>query len=183
MRRFKPFSAEQKQSIQQWLAPDKFNLILHPKTRGQHTEWSPQHFAELIKLLSREQFHILVTGSAIEGDQVRESMLSPFPHVVDVCGKISLDELITLIAHVNGVVCASTGPVHLAAAFGIHTLGLYAPIKPFDAGRWGPVGVAAEVLCVAKNCEACRYTPRCLCIDEITPAQVFEKIKCWYNSQ
>jgi len=165
------------------LDSQKFNLILHPKTRGEHIEWPAKQFAQLIRLLSAEKFNIFVTGSMEEGDKVRADMITPFPHVHDLCGKVSLADLIQLIAHADGMICASTGPVHLAANFGIHTLGLYAPIKPFDSGRWGPVGKNAEVLCIDKSCEDCRHIKQCHCIAEISPLEVLAVVQRWGRSQ
>ncbi|MGA2655198.1 MAG: glycosyltransferase family 9 protein [Gammaproteobacteria bacterium] len=179
LRHFKPLPKSTE--IQALLDPQRFNLILHPKTRGEHIEWSPAHFAELIRLLPEDKFKIFVTGSQAEGDKVRDIMLTPFPHVVDLCGKITLSELMKLIQNIDGLVCASTGPVHVAAAFAINTLGLYAPIRPFHAGRWGPVGKHATSITIDKKCEDCRRLTACHCINEITPEQVRDVIIGWYN--
>lgn len=161
------------------LDQSKFNLILYPKTRGEHIEWPPERFAELITLLPKDKFKIFVTGSEREGDMVREKMISPFPEVVDLCGKISLNDLIQFIYYADGMICCSTGPVHLAAVFGIYTLGLYAPIKPFDASRWGPVGVKAETITIEKDCEGCRDGSRCKCVPAIKALQVLRTIMRW----
>ena len=177
LRRFKPFKLTSK--IKKLLDPKKFNLILHPKTRGEHIEWPLSDYAALIAALPQDQFHILVTGSVVEGDKIREQVLTPFSHVTDLCGKLSLEELQILIAHADGLIASSTGPVHLAAAFGIHTLGLYAPIKPFDAGRWGPVGKKAQVLSVEKNCDWCRDLRPCRCVGEISVEQVKSVVMGW----
>lgn len=177
LRSYKPF--QKTEQCLTLLHSKKFNLILHPKTRGEHIEWPLNHFAQLIKLLPSEQFEIFITGNAKEGDQVRDTIITPFSHVHDLCGKLSLAELLAFITNANGMICASTGPVHLAANLGIFTLGLYAPIKPLDASRWGPVGAKAEVLCVEKNCEDCRFACACHCIAEITPQQVQTVVLRW----
>lgn len=177
MRKFTPFEGQF--DALNLLDPNKFNLILHPLTRGRHIEWPLASFAELVKHLDKDKFNIFVTGSPAEGEEIRPFMIDPFEHVHDLCGKISLDELMMFIAKADGMVCASTGPVHLAAAFGIHTLGLYAPIKPFHAGRWGPVGPKAEVMVVDKDCEACRDGSRCQCIGLLTVAQVKKTLESW----
>lgn len=177
LRQFKPFKLSK--NVKQYLAADKFNLILHPKTRGEHIEWAPEHFAQLIERLPKERFHIIITGSAKEGKQVRDTMITPFSHVVDLCGVLTLAQLQTLIAHAGGLIAASTGPVHLAASFGIHTLGLYAPIKPFHAGRWGPVGKQAQVLCINKDCNWCRDGRPCRCINKISVDRVYHSVMQW----
>ncbi len=177
LRRFKPLTKTPR--VQSLLDPDRFNLILHPKTRCAHIEWKPEQYGELIRLLPTEKFKIFVTGSKAEGDIVREAMLAPFPHVVDLCGNTSLSELMELIQNIDGLVCASTGPVHLAAAFNVKTLGLYAPIRPFHAGRWGPVGSQASSLSLSKKCNDCRNKSFCPCIWELTPQQVCDVLLRW----
>jgi len=169
------------------LKPGKFNLILHPLTRGRHIEWPLEKFAALIRALPRDKFRIFVTGVEKEGVEIRPIMIDPFlnsedkPDLIDLTGKLSLDELMQFISKADGLICASTGPVHLAAAFGIYTLGLYAPIKPFHAGRWGPVGKKAQFLSLDKNCEACRYENTCACIGLIDVVQVKNVVTGWLN--
>lgn len=180
LRRFKPLPKTS--SALSLLDPNRFNLVLHPKTRGEHIEWKPEQFGALIRLLPQNQFKIFVTGTQIEGDKVRHAMLEPFPHVVDLCGKINLSELMQFIQNADGLICASTGPVHLAAAFGIRTLGLYAPIAPFHARRWGPVGKNATSITVDKKCDACRYSLACRCVWEISPQQVLDVVLKWHAS-
>jgi heptosyltransferase-3 len=184
MRGFKPLAQEITSHYLSLLDPIRFNLILHPKTRGQHIEWPLSNFAHLIQLLPADKFKIFITGSTAEGLQVSKELIQPFPHVVDLTGKTSLNELMHFIAAADGLIAASTGPVHLAAAFGIFTLGLYAPIRPFDAGRWGPVGTKAQVLSLNKNCNDCRYLldhPSCHCIANISPTQVLNVLLGWLN--
>ena len=182
LRAFKSGSVAEKNPFLNLLDPHRFNLILHPKTRGQHIEWSFENFSRLVELLPDEKFKIFVTGSEEEGKLIRSSLMARhFDRLNDLTGKMSLEELMTFIAKANGLIAASTGPVHLAANLGIHTLGLYAPIRPFHAGRWGPVGEKAEILCVNKNCEACRYS-QCHCINEITPEEVSAVLFRWLNS-
>ncbi len=177
LRRFNAFTKPS--NILSLIDNDRFNLILHPKTRGQHIEWPPAHFAQLIGLLPPEKFKIFVTGNEREGQQVGEEMIKPFPHVVDLTGKTSLADLLQLIAAADGLIAASTGPVHIAAVFDIHTLGLYAPIRPSHPGRWRHVGSKARVLALEQNCDGCRYTASCACVAKITPEQVLNVISEW----
>lgn len=181
LRQFKPF--KKTAACLSLLDPHRFNLILHPKTRGQHIEWSADHFARLITLLPSNQFKIFVSGSEEEGAQIRQAMVQPFPGVTDLTGKTSLEDLTQMIAAADGLIAASTGPVHLAANYGVRTLGLYAPIKPFDAGRWGPVGDQAEVLALTKNCSDCRKTGPCHCIAAISPEEVYAVLNRWQQEK
>lgn len=166
-------------ALEQLRENQKFNLVLHPLTRGRHIEWPLSHYAELIKYLDPEKFNIFVTGSEAEGQEIRPFLIQNFPEVKDLTGKLSLEELLIFLSEIDGLICSSTGPIHLAAAFGKPVLGLYAPIKPFDAGRWGPVGAKAEVLSLQKDCSDCRDGSRCRCVGLIEVAQVLKVVRGW----
>jgi heptosyltransferase-3 len=173
-------------SLKAALDQQRINLILHPKTAGQAKgyarEWPTKNFAELIRILPGEKVNIFISGSEAEGLEVRSELVEPFPHVKDITGKVSLSEFIRLIAYADGLIAASTGPVHVSAALGKHTLGLYPPMRPISAKRWGPVGRKAEFLQANKSCEACRVTYRCACMSEITPQQVAKVVMQWVDA-
>jgi heptosyltransferase III len=152
------------------ILPDqkRFNLVLHPKSRGSAREWGLDNFSELIRLLPQDRFKIFISGTAAEG-ALMESLFRDHPSVIDLTGRLSLSELIAFLARVDGLVAASTGPLHLAAALGIHALGIYPPIRPMHPGRWGPVGPRAEVFVRPGDCAACRQTADCTCMRGIAP--------------
>jgi len=156
---------------------NRFNLILHPKSKGSAREWGTENFRRLASLLPTLRFRIFITGTEAEGRQIREAgFFRDGMEVTDLTGKLELSELISFIAACDGLVAASTGPLHLAAALGRHALGIYPPIRPMHPGRWAPVGKNASFICVDKNCSKCRKTTDCACIREITPEQVAEKL-------
>jgi ADP-heptose:LPS heptosyltransferase len=166
------------ETIRPFLSGEKFNLILHTKTRGEHIEWPLSSYAALIESLPKERFNILVTGSLAERDKIAPFLIDPYPHVVDATD-LRLQDLQSLISNADGLIAASTGPVHLAANADIATLGLYAPIKPFDAGRWGPVGRKASVLSMDKPCSWCRDGRSCRCVGQIDVEQVRQTVEKW----
>ena len=150
------------------LDPKRFNLVLHPKSRGSAREWGLDNFSQLISLLPQDRFKIFISGTAAEG-ALMESLFRDFPLVTDLTGRLSLGELIAFLAKVDGLVAASTGPLHLAAALGIHALGIYPPIRPMHPGRWAPVGPHAKFFVKEIDCAACRKTNDCTCIVQIPP--------------
>ncbi len=123
----------------------KTRIILHPKSQGSAPEWSLSNFKELANSLAESGVHVFITGTEKEGQLVR-------PHfhfsedIIDVTGKFSLTEFISFILTCDGLVAASTGPLHVAAALDIHTLGLYTTERPMYAGRWQPVGRHVHVI-------------------------------------
>jgi len=122
----------------------RFNLILHPKSNGSGREWSLMRFRQLIDLLPADKFKVFISGSDKEKELLKDWLPTLPEHVVDMTGKLTLDEFIAFIAAADGLVAASTGPLHIAALTGIHTLGLYASIRPIHPGRWAPIGKRAE---------------------------------------
>ncbi len=128
------------------LARDRFALVVHPKSFGSAREWPPDRWRALVDALPPERYRVLVTGSAAEGAAMRAWLDALPPHAHDLTGRLTLAELLAVLAAAGGVVAASTGPLHLAALLGTRTLGLFSPVRPVHAGRWGPIGPRAEVL-------------------------------------
>lgn len=153
--------------------PGKFNLILHPKSRGHGREWGLDHYIQLINLLPKDRFKIFITGTSAEG-RLLEPLLQACPTVTDMTGRLSLAEFITFISRADGLLASGTGPLHLAAALGIHAIGIFPPLRPIHPGRWAPIGPRASVLVKDIDCVACKRTMDCTCIQDIQPAQVKE---------
>ena len=166
--------------IDQYLSRGKFNLILHPRSLGHAKEWKARNFANLVRLLPVERYNILVTGTRSEAEDIRDELLRPCQdRIHDLTGSLSLAELVCLISRADGLVAASTGPLHIAAATGIHTLGLYVMKWQLHPGRYGPIGKRATYMVYDENCPVCLADKECDCINLITPERVFEAIKGW----
>lgn len=164
-------------SLKKYLSSEKFNLIIHPKSRGSSREWSLDNYRELINLLPKEKFNLVITGSQKEEDLLRKWIKILPNHVQDCVNKMELDEFISFINNADGILAASTGPLHLAAALGKYALGIYPPIRPLYPKRWAPLGKNADYIVINKTCNNCRNNPSiCHCINEISAAQVAEKI-------
>lgn len=153
-----------------------FNLILHPKSKGSAREWGLDNFSKLIALLPEEKFRIFITGTREEGDRMKEFLHQHENRITDMTGKLTLEELIAFIRSCDGIVAASTGPLHIAAALGKRAIGIYAPMRPIFPQRWAPVGENATYLVLDKKCDACRKSVDCACIRAVTPEQVVEKL-------
>lgn len=121
-------------------------IVLHPGSSGSAREWPLDRWSALAASVDRTRAQLVVTGSPAEGDALREWIGSLPPDVVDLTGRLSLAELIALLARVEGLVAASTGPLHVAAAVGARALGLFPSTPPIHPGRWAPLGPRAEVL-------------------------------------
>lgn len=169
-------------SALQYLSGDRFNLIIQPKslTDAGKREWSLDHFAQVIAQLDRTRFKIFISGTESDGQAVRKLLCDPFPFVTDLTGRLSLDELICFIQNADGLFGGSTGPLHIAAAFGLHALGLYTNTPGHHPLRWAPLGAKAEYLVSPNiNCATCNKRQACSCINDIKPHQVIARLETW----
>jgi ADP-heptose:LPS heptosyltransferase len=163
------------------LPTGKLNIVLHPGSRGSGRDWPLDYYGQLARLLHAQGNQVFITGTAAEG----EKLLPWLKQHADVChnltGRLDLSQLIGFISQADGLVAASTGPVHLAAALGRYALGLYVPMRPMHPGRWAPVGPRAEYLVFDKpDCHTCRKdSALCACIRAVEPLQVLSRIAAW----
>lgn len=164
----------------------RFNLVIHTKSNGHGREWPPQHFLELARLLSRHpDIHLWATGSASEGRWLEQhaSELLNMPNVSNVCGDFTLAQFATFIRGADGLIASGTGPLHMSAALGQRTLGLFPPTRPMHPGRWAPVGPRARMICMPTSCSGCekRKTLSCECMENIRPEVVESIVLEWFG--
>ena len=163
-----------------WLRPQVPHIILHPKSQGSAREWGLNHFGQLARLLHHRGYQVFITGTAKEQSIMQDWLRENKDYITDITGKLSLPQFLSFIKACDGLVAASTGPLHLASALGIRALGLFPPIKPLHPGRWRPLGHHADVVVLNKDCNACRRQPaNCQCIQQISVMQVLDKIENW----
>jgi len=155
---------------------DKFNLILHPKSKGSAREWGVDNFKKLISILPSEEFKIFISGTEAEGELLNDTGIFELHGIINMCGQMSLAQFMSFIKACDGLVAASTGPLHLAAALGITAIGIYPPIRPMHPGRWAPIGIKATYIVKEGECEECRDQGSCNCMTEISPVHIKEML-------
>jgi ADP-heptose:LPS heptosyltransferase len=162
-----------KDEFRELLQPGKRHIILHPKSQGSAREWGLDHFAALVKLLPKERFQIFISGTKGERALLDPLLEDAGGMVTDITGRMDLASFIAFINACDGLVAASTGPLHIAAACGKKAVGIYPPIRPMHPGRWAPLGPFASALALPKDCSECRSNPQeCTCIQQINAAEV-----------
>lgn len=160
-------------TVLEQLRTDRINVILHPlKVTG--AAWGLENFGKLMQLLDPEHYHVLLTGTRTEAEIYRKALPVELPHVTDTGGKLSLTQLMALIGKADALIAASTGPLHIAAAAGIRTVGLFNMKRPLHPGRWAPLGKDAHVLVQDPDCPRCVKGEVCDCITRIPPERVLD---------
>ena len=141
-------------------------VILHCKSQGSAVEWGLENFMELALALANRNFQVFFTGTEKEGELFRD-LLPIHPNVIDVSGKMTLSELIAFIANCQGLVAASTGPLHIAGLLRTRAVGLFSPRKPIHPGRWRALGSKSVALVYDEHCDKCARGKTCDCIVSI----------------
>jgi ADP-heptose:LPS heptosyltransferase len=121
-------------------------IILHPGSGNSARDWQPENFGKLAEALTRQrEAPIIITG--IESEKELCSIVHQHcPSSINLCGKLTLAEMIALLDTSALLVANSTGVLHIAAALGTAVVGLYPRSVAISAQRWGPYSQNAIVL-------------------------------------
>ncbi len=160
-----------------------------------YKQWPPEKFGQLAgRLIKDLGARVLLLGSADEkpiADIVGKMGQSPlgtvpiFPskNIIDLTGKLDLEELAAIIKELKLLVCNDGGPLHMAVALGIKTVSIFGPV---DDRVYGPYPRGEQHIVIKKDlsCRPCYENFRfqgCFnnrrCLEEITVSEVFEKVK------
>lgn len=125
-------------------------LILGPTSNWHVKTWPAERFVELTHKLTwlfgplPKAFVAVLGGPGEQERRMAAPVLAALPNAVDLVGKLSLPEVAAALARASLYVGNDSGLMHIAAATGVPTLGLFGP-TPSD--EYGPVGArAASVL-------------------------------------
>jgi heptosyltransferase II len=117
--------------------------------------WPAENFAELAEWIFRQHgLRVVLTGSSAE-KELNDSILDMIKvrdAAVSVAGEISLTELFELARRSVIFISNDTGPMHIAAAQGTSTIGLFGPNLPV---RFGPYGMGNAAIYHGKHCSPC----------------------------
>jgi heptosyltransferase-1 len=116
--------------------------ILNPGAGWRSKLWPTKSYARVCDTVERE-FSLPVVLNCGPGEeelarQVIQSCDSAKPRVYSG----SVPGLIALLRRSRLMVGSDTGPVHLAAALGVPTVGLFGPTDPHRNGPYGPCRIA-----------------------------------------
>ena len=115
--------------------------------------WPFERYAELCdEIILRHNAKIVFIGSLDEFELIEsiQKNMENMEKTINSAGRISLNQLFYLISRCNLFIGNDSGPMHIAAAQGVKTLGLFGPNLPI---RFGPYGKGNIGLYKGYNCE------------------------------
>lgn len=99
--------------------------VLHPGASDPRRRWPAERFAAVADALTDRGFEVLVTGTGPEREVVEQVAAAATRPLRVVLDELSLGGLGGLLAGSAVLVANDTGPLHLAAAVGTATVGVY----------------------------------------------------------
>ena len=155
-------------------------VIIHPGGRSTR-RWRSESYWHLGLQLAAQGFGVVLTGSAAEGKSFLEDVGQPqsMPKgLLNLMGRLTLRELMGVIAASQAVVSGSTGPAHIAAALEVPMVSIYDPRRLSEPTRWRPLGTGVVLKPDVPSCprcieEACPYWD---CLDRITVENVGARV-------
>jgi ADP-heptose:LPS heptosyltransferase len=150
-------------------------VILHPLSQGSAMEYPIEKYEALASELTQKGKTVLITGTHQENQRI-QGAFAGIPNVHNLMGELSLSQLICLIQGAYSLIACSTGPLHIAGALNVKTIGLFSPRKPIHPGRWKPLGTDAHALVFDQACQKCFKGEECNCIQKISTAEIVQVV-------
>ena len=128
------------------LETDKKFIIIHPGSGGSAFTWHAENFGLLGRELEKKSdIKIIITGN--EQENIICNVVQEYCKCsVNLCGKLSIKEMIALISKSNLLIANSTGIIHISAAMDVPVIGLYPNTPHLSPKRWGPYSKKSIVI-------------------------------------
>jgi heptosyltransferase-2 len=144
-----------------------------PGAVGPSKRWPASHFAETARQLTAQGFSVLVLGGPGEAPLAAEIGAGE-GHVRDLTGP-DLRNAILALAAADVAVSNDSGLLHVAAALGTPSIGIFGPTSPWHWAPLNPLAAVVEAQTVV-TCRPC-HKPTCRyghhrCMREIPPGPV-----------
>lgn len=174
LRSFKAPKVELPAEVKSFIGGENY-FILHPKSQGSAKEWPMDNYLSLARILNEKGHKVIFTGTQAEGDLFRDQLMKN-ELLLDSTGKLTLQELISMISGADGLVACSTGPLHIAGILNRKAIGIFSPRKPIHPGRWQPIGADSKALVFNEECPKCKKGEDCPCLEDISVETVLSEL-------
>lgn len=166
-------------------------IVVNPNASDLRLErrWDLENFVALIHRICDEfpEHKVILIGAGNEAAYVNRlsSQLLSKSNVVDSSGKLSIKELLILIANSSLMITNDTGPMHIAFALKVKTVALFGPCSPQQYGEIG------NTITIYKNtyCSPCVHEfiiPPCKgdnqCMKKIKVEEVLNSVRAQLGS-
>ncbi len=157
---------------------DKFPIpseycVVVPGGRWETKRWAPERFGQLISRLS---IKAVILGSSSEKAICGSVAASSNGNALDLAGRTSLKEMISIIRGAKFVLTNDTGPMHIAAALDRPVFAIFGPTSEVLTG---PFRSRGKIIRSDTDCAPC-FRRKCedmKCLDDIDVNTVEKEIR------
>ena len=150
---------------------------LNPGGDRENKRWNPANFAIVgDKIIEEFNAKIILLGGPGEENIARQIENKMRNGVVNLAGKLNLNELTYIISKFDLLVTNDSGPMHIAAGVRTPLVAIFGPQNPAIVGPYTSEKLYG-VLYKEVNCRPCnkKRCARRICLDLITSDEVYEK--------
>jgi heptosyltransferase-1 len=137
--------------------------------------WPVDRFAAIADALGAAcGVPVVLTGSVAEAPTIAGIGDAMTVRHATIAGRTTLMGLAAVLARARAVVALDSGPMHLAAALGVPTVGIFA-LRSDEPDRWRPLGPNVEVIRPSYPCPPWHRKETCrtfACYADLAPAVV-----------
>jgi len=158
--------------------PENKIVIVHPGSGGSSVDLPKEKLNELTGMIgSLHNVSIIITGSKSEFALCKEFEISK--SVINLSGQLDLSLLKAIINKADLFISNSTGPMHIAAALGVHVIGFFPKILSCSQKRWGPYTEKRTIFIPTIDCSNCnrQQCEKLDCMNSIDIGRVFDETK------
>jgi len=128
--------------------PERYAVLAPAAEYGPAKQWPWEHYRRMAQQLD---LPVVVTGLA-QDRELGEQICADLPDAQNLCGATNLAQLTALLHNAELLVCNDSGAMHLGAALGTPTLGVFGSSSP----EWTrPLGLHARFLHLGLDCSPC----------------------------
>ena len=119
-------------------------IVLAPTANWLPKIWPAERFVAAFRALSEgDAVPVVLAGPGETERAMAAPLLAALPGAIDLVGRLSLPEIAACLSRVSLFIGNDSGLMHLAAAAGAPTLGLFGPTS---AAEYGPAGAHARAV-------------------------------------
>jgi ADP-heptose:LPS heptosyltransferase len=152
--------------------------------------WPAEKFNALIRMFEEKNASVYVFGSGGDKPIVEDAVKGTGAKIILTGG---IREFASYAAGLDAFIASDTGPLHIAAALGIPTVGIFGPTSPEHFGARGirSVNIYEKKICQKSPClepatvhnrEFMNCTDN-VCIKSITPENIMEAVESLLNKR
>lgn len=141
--------------LSSFIAKDENYVVFHLFAGGSKAQLKHlplEVWDKLANFIIQKGYKIYLTGAPSDFDKIDAFVSSSNNDMVNMAGKLSIEETAQLLDGAKLVVSIDTGIMHLASVLNCNLIAIHGPTSPT---RWGPLSDKAHCVYLNKSCSPC----------------------------